>query len=85
MPRGDVLRTLLFLAGFLMVSYGVFVSFAESIVEAVIWVLLGLGLQVASGITDLSSRPGQLRNPIAVIGRGLRGIRARVQTWDSRP
>ena len=79
------MKTLVFLAGFLAVSYGVFIAFFDSAFEAALWVLAGLSLQLASGSAGSGNLRGQLQNPVEVAWRGLRGIRARVQSWDRRP
>jgi hypothetical protein len=81
---GDRLKTLVFLAGFLAVSYGVYVAFTDSLLESAVCVLVGLCLQLASGDVAPGGTRRQLRNPCDVLGGRLRGIRTKVQSWERR-
>ena len=75
---------LLFLAGFLSVSYGLFMALADSVPAAAVWILVGLVMQLASG-ASVSGGDGRLRNPLRALVQGFRDIRAKVQDRDHRP
>ena len=81
-----LVKTLAFFVGFLAVTYGVFFTFASgATLQAALWILVGLALQLAGGAASPNGQRGRLENPIEVVTRHLNVLRARVQSWDQRP
>jgi hypothetical protein len=79
------MKTLVFLIGFLMVSYGMFWAVASgSLLKGILWILVGVCLQIAGGAASATGQRGGLENPLAVLTKGLRSIRETVQGWDRR-
>lgn len=79
------MKTLVFLIGFLMVSYGLFWAFASgSLLKGTFWILAGFCLQIAGGAASAKGQRRGLENPLAVLANGLRSIRKTVQGWDRR-
>jgi hypothetical protein len=79
------MKTVVFLIGFLAVSYGVFVVFASgAAAEATVWILVGVLLQLAGGTASKQGQRGSLENPLVVLANSLRAVRRRVQNWDRR-
>ncbi len=75
------LPAVVFVAGVLMVGYGVFVVFTSGrVLESVLWVCGGFLLRVASGAYGPA---GRLTNPFRVMAEAMRRIRQRVRSWDN--
>ncbi len=79
------MKTLVLLIGFLMVSYGLFWAVASgSPLKGILWILVGVGLQIAGGAASAAGQRGGLENPLVVLTNGLRSMRETVQGWDRR-
>jgi len=79
------MKTVVFLIGFLMVSYGLFWAVASgSLLKGVLWILAGLFLEITGGAASATRQRGGLENPLVVLTNGLRNTRETVQGWDAR-
>jgi len=79
------MKTLVFLIGFLMVSYGLFWAFASgSVLKGMLWIFAGICLEIAGGAISARGQRGEPENPLAVLTNGLRNTRETVQGWDGR-
>jgi hypothetical protein len=74
-----------FVAGLLMVGYGVFgVLTSGRVLESILWVSGGVLLRTASGAYGPPGlAAGRLTNPFGVMAEGMRKIRLRVRSWDN--
>lgn len=86
-PSLTVGTALLFGAGFVMETYGLyFMLLSGPFLWGLAWVVGGLILQVASGALGPSRRGAMvLTNPAPVLRQALRDVRNRVRGWDARP
>ena len=89
-PRSSVVLTglpaLAFAAGTLIEAYGFFVVLGPgAILEAILWIAVGLLLQAASGAFGQAGQRGdRLTNPVVLLKKAVQGIRKRVREWDYR-
>jgi hypothetical protein len=76
---------IVFVAGLLMVGYGVFgVLTSARVLESILWVSGGFLLRAASGAYGPPGlTAGRLTNPFGVMAEGMRKIRRRVRSWDN--
>jgi hypothetical protein len=78
------LPAIVFVAGVLMLGYGVFgVLTSGRVLESILWVSGGLLLRVASGAYGPAGlAAGRLTNQFHAMAEGMRKIRLRVRSWD---
>jgi hypothetical protein len=78
------MSAIVFVAGLLMMGYGVFVVLpSRRVLESILWVSGGLFLRAASGAYGPPGQvAGRLTNPFGVVAESVRKIRARVRSWD---
>jgi hypothetical protein len=78
--------TAVFVAGFLMETYGLFFVLASGAALAgMLWIGAGLLLQVAGGaFRHPGPRGTRLANPLRVLHEAIRVIRTRIRSWDER-
>ena len=86
-PSLTIGTALVFGAGFLMETYGLFFMLSSAkVLWGFAWIAGGLVLQVASGAFSASNRGTmRLTNPVPVLTQALRDVRNRVRGWDERP